>query len=89
MRKLDMTKLAKLSTANEMLDKKYGAEGTESRAIFDAESRTWYEQQLFGSYRITMPKALHKSLVEFTKKKGVSVSSFISDLVNKELQPSF
>ena len=44
MRQLDMTKLAALPTANDMLDKKYGAEGTESRAHFDAESKAWYER---------------------------------------------
>lgn len=88
MRKLDMTKLAKLTTANEMLDKKYGAEGTESRAKFDAESQAWYDEQLSGSYRITMPKALHQSLVEFTKKKGISISSYISELVNRDMQLS-
>lgn len=47
MRKLDMTKLAALPTANEMLDKKYGAEGTESRARFDAKSRAWYDRQIY------------------------------------------
>lgn len=87
-RKLDMTKLAQLPTANEMLDKKYGAEGTESRATFDAESKAWYEEQLSGSYRITMPKNLHQSLVEFTREKGISISSYISELVNRELQLS-
>ena len=44
MRKLNMSKLATLPTANDMLDKKYGAEGTESRAHFDAESKAWYER---------------------------------------------
>lgn len=47
MRQLDMTKLAALPTANEMLDKKYGAEGTESRAHFDAESKAWYDRQIY------------------------------------------
>ena len=88
MRKLDMTKLAKLTTANEMLDSKYGAEGTESRARFNAESQAWYDEQLSGSYRITMSKALHQSLVEFTRKKGVSISSYISELVNRDMQLS-
>ena len=44
MRKLSMSKLATLPTANDMLDKKYGAEGTESRAHFDAQSKAWYER---------------------------------------------
>ena len=50
MRQLDMTKLATLPTANEMLDKKYGAEGTESRARFDAESKAWYDSWIFKSF---------------------------------------
>lgn len=88
MRKLNMTKLATLPTANEMLDSKYGAEGTESRAAFDAESKAWYEDQLYGSYRISMSKSLHKSLLQFTREKGITISSFISDLVNRELNVS-
>lgn len=35
MRKIDETKLAKLSTTNKMLDDKYGAHGTETRNEFD------------------------------------------------------
>lgn len=88
MKKLDMTKLAKLPTANDMLDKKYGTEGTEGRALFDAQSKIWYEDQTSGSYRITMSKALHQALAEVTRKKGVSISSYICELVNRELQMS-
>lgn len=47
MRQLDTTKLAALPTANNMLNKKYGAEGTESRARFDAESKAWYDRQIY------------------------------------------
>ena len=42
-----MTTLAALPTANDTLDKKYGAEGTESRTHFDAESKVWYENQIY------------------------------------------
>lgn len=86
MRKLDMTKLALLPTANDMLDKKYGAEGSESRARFDAESQAWYESQLSGTYRIQMPKSLHKYLTEMTKQKGISISAYIRELICKDLQ---
>jgi len=89
MMKLDMTKLASLPTANEMLDKKYGVEGTASRAEFDAESQAWYENQISGSYRITMPKALHESLSAFAKEQGVSISKFISELVRRELKAAY
>lgn len=46
MRQLNRTKLATLPTANDMLDKKYGKEGTESREQFDAESEMWYKSQI-------------------------------------------
>lgn len=42
MRKLDESKLAKLHTAGELLDKKYGETGTESRTAFHEKSITWY-----------------------------------------------
>ena len=89
MRNLDMTKLATLPTANEMLDKTDGAEGTKSRAKFDAESQSWYDNQISGSYRITMPKALHQSLYKFTREKGISISSFINELVSRELNTAY
>lgn len=41
MRKLDENKLAKLHTAGELLDRKYGEIGTESRTSF-------HENQLHG-----------------------------------------
>ncbi|MGM9827095.1 MAG: hypothetical protein ACI30O_02765 [Muribaculaceae bacterium] len=41
MRKIDPEKLAKLSTANSTLDKKYGAPGTPSREQFNVESLAW------------------------------------------------
>lgn len=88
MRKLDATKLAMLSTANEMLDKKYGTEGTESRTQFDADSKEWYEGQVSGSYRITMPVALHRTLVELTKNRGISIGSYLNELVSKDLKLS-
>ena len=89
MKKLDMNKLAALPTANDMLDKKYGAEGTESRAQFDAESKAWYDSQVFGSYRITMPKSLHESLTALVKEKGISISTYINELVNRDLKSAY
>ena len=89
MRKLNMSKLATLPTANDMLDKKYGEKGTKSRAQFDAESKAWYDSQILGSYRITMPKPLHDSLAAFVKEKGVSISTFISELVNREMKSAY
>ena len=51
MRKLDMEKVSKLSTANDMLDAKYGKFGTESRAEFDAKALAWYYGNLIRDRR--------------------------------------
>ena len=42
MRKLDENKLAKLHTAGELLDNKYGEVGTDSRTAFHEKSIAWY-----------------------------------------------
>lgn len=39
---MDMTKLAQLSTVNDMLDEKYGKLGTDSRERFNEESLAWF-----------------------------------------------
>ena len=53
---LDPQKLAKLSTANDLLTEKYGAENEPRRAEFDAESRTWYDAEMleFGNHANSM-----------------------------------
>lgn len=42
MKQMDMTKLARLSTVNDMLDEKYGKLGTDSRERFNEESLAWF-----------------------------------------------
>jgi len=42
MKQMDMTKLAQLSTVNDMLDEKYGKLGTDSRERFNEESLAWF-----------------------------------------------
>lgn len=42
MRNLDPNKLAKLPTTNQMLDAKFGVEGTEKREEFNAKAMAWY-----------------------------------------------
>ena len=39
---IDETKLAKLSTTNQMLDEKYGVHGTDTRNEFDEQSIAWF-----------------------------------------------
>lgn len=46
MRKIDESKLAKLSTANKILDDKYGTHGTETRNEFDEQSLAWFYGKL-------------------------------------------
>lgn len=40
--KIDINKLKHLPTAEDMLSKKYGEKGTESREEFDAKALSWY-----------------------------------------------
>lgn len=49
--KLDEDKISQLSTSNEMLDEKYGKEGTTSRADFDAKALAWYYGSLIRDRR--------------------------------------
>ena len=42
MRKFDIEKLNRLHTAGELLDNKYGAEGSQSRQRFKDEAMAWY-----------------------------------------------
>ena len=51
MRKLDMEKVSNLSTTNDLLDEKYGKEGTASRAEFDAKALAWYYGSLIRDLR--------------------------------------
>ncbi len=39
---LDEAKLAELPTTNQLLDDKYGAEGTSARNEFNAKAIAWY-----------------------------------------------
>ena len=39
---INESKLAKLSTTNQMLDEKYGIHGTTTRNEFDEQSLAWY-----------------------------------------------
>ena len=48
---LDEKKLAQLSTTNDLLNEKYGKEGTASRAEFDAKALAWYYGSLIRDRR--------------------------------------
>jgi len=48
---INKEKLMGLQTANELLDAKYGKEGTESRAEFNAKAQAWYYAELLKEER--------------------------------------
>lgn len=51
MRQLDSEKLAKLTSFNDELDKRYGVIGTPSREKFDEEALTWFYGNLLRERR--------------------------------------
>ena len=48
---LDEEKLAKLPTANDLLDEKYGSDGTTERVEFNAKAIAWYYGTLLRDRR--------------------------------------
>ena len=64
--KINEAKLAKLSTTNQMLDKKYGVHGTESRNEFDEQSLAWFYGNMFKERR----KELKMTQKEVAEKLG-------------------
>ena len=87
MRQLNMDKLARLHTADALLDSKYGVEGSAERHAFDAESQAWYDSQIEkSSYRISMPVALHARLSRRASQMGQSVSAYVSQILAQDLQ---
>ena len=49
--KIDISKIADLSTVNDDLDARYGKIGTDSRADFDAKSKSWYYAEVLKEAR--------------------------------------
>lgn len=66
MRKIDPEKLAKLSTANSMLDEKYGAPGTPLREQFNEESISWF----YGNMLRERRKELNLTQKQLAEKLG-------------------
>lgn len=80
MRKLDEHKLAKLHTAGELLDNKYGEVGTDSRTAFHEKSIAWYYGEILRDRR----KELRITQQELAEKVGTA-RSYIAR-VEKERQ---
>ena len=70
MRKLDENKLAKLHTAGELLDNKYGEVGTDSRTAFHEKSIAWYYGEILRDRR----KELKITQQELAEKVGTARS---------------
>lgn len=66
MRKLDPEKIKNLSSANKMLDEKYGTPGTPSRNKFNEESIAWF----YGNMLRERRKELHLTQKEVAEKVG-------------------
>ena len=63
---IDETKLAKLSTTNQMLDEKYGVHGTNARNEFDEQSIAWF----YGNMLKERRKELKMTQREVAEKIG-------------------
>jgi len=70
MRQFDENMLAGLHAADELLDSKYGAVGTESRAEFDAKARAYY----YGVVLRDRRKELKMTQRELAEKSGTARS---------------
>lgn len=70
MGKLDENRLAKLHTAGELLDDKYGEVGTESRIAFQEKSIAWYYGKILRDRR----KELKITQQELAEKAGTARS---------------
>ena len=102
MRKIDETKLAKLSTTNKMLDDKYGTHGTETRNEFDEQSLAWFYGNMLKERRKEL-KLTQKEVAERLGrdqsyiarvergKADIQLSSFfrIASILGIQFVPSF
>lgn len=70
MTEFDINKLEGLHTASEVLDKKYGRKGTESREEFDGKARAWYYGEILRDRR----KELRMTQQELADKVGTARS---------------
>ena len=99
---LDEEKLAQLPTTNQLLDEKYGKEGTPSRDEFDAKALAWYYGTLLRDRRkelkLTQREVANKIGKEQTYiarvergKTDIQLSSFfrIAAVLGIQLVPTF
>lgn len=77
MKKISSKKLTTLSTANEMLDYKYGNPGSPSRELFNEESMAWFYGNMFRERR----KELNLTQKQLAEKLGRE-QSYIARIEN-------
>lgn len=70
MAEFDINKLEGLHTASELLDKKYGRQGSVSRDEFDAKARAWYYGEILRDRR----RELKMTQQELAEKVGTARS---------------
>lgn len=81
-KKLNWRKIEKLSTANEMLDKQYGKEGSIEREIFKKEAYSFYTGKIIEHAR----KEAKMTQTELANKLGSS-KSYISRVETGKTEP--
>ena len=86
--KLDEAKLAKLSTANDMLDEKYGKLGTPEREKFNEESIAWFYGTLLRDRRKEL-KLTQKQLAEKVGKEQSYIARIESGKTDVQLSSFF
>lgn len=100
--RFDEKKLAKLKTANQLLDEKYGVHGTPARELFDEKAIAWYYGDILKDRRKAL-KLTQKQLAEKIGKEqsyvariergetDMQLSSFlrIARALNIEFVPTF
>ena len=82
MNKIKLDKLRKYPTVNELLDQKYGEEGSVTRQKFTEESNAYFTGQLIENAR----KKANLTQEELAKRVG-SNKSYISRIENGKTEP--
>ena len=72
--KINEEKLARLHTADEILEKEYGAPGTPSRDAFEARAKAWYYAELLKEER-KRQKLTQQQLADKIGKKREYIST--------------
>jgi DNA-binding XRE family transcriptional regulator len=80
--KLNWEKISKLPTANDMLDEKYGKEGTPAREVFNREAYAYYTGQIIEQAR----KEAKMTQADLAAKVG-SNKSYISRVETGKTEP--